>query len=184
MFVCVYVHMYVCMYVCMYICMYVCTYVHMYVCTYVCMYANYILTLSMYVIWLLMLSLQAVVLTSYSYVASVSGIVCMLINIVNVCVVCGREFDRLSYGILWPIIEANQIARMFCSDINPLFGFGPYATRRCRENGTWERVDTSQCSIRPTQRHVIIILYSTYAMFNESAVTSSPEIEQVRLSLF
>ena len=99
------------------------------------------------------------------------------------CIVCGREFDRLSYGILWPIIEANEVARVFCSDITPLFGFGPYATRRCRENGTWERVDTSQCSIRSTQRYVII-LYSTYAMFSDkSSVMSSPEIEQVSFKL-
>ena len=98
------------------------------------------------------------------------------VNILNSFVVCGREFDRLSYGNLWPSIESNEVARVFCSDITPLFGFGPYATRRCRENGTWERVDTSQCTIRPTQQHYVIVLYSIYA--NQ---TSSPEIEQVCL---
>jgi len=100
----------------------------------------------------------------------------------NVCVVCGKGSDRLSHGVLWPVTEVTKVARVFCSDINPSFGFGPYATRRCKRNGTWDKVDISQCSVIPMQRN-LIIMYSTYAMLsNESAVTSSPEIEQVRLS--
>lgn len=96
-------------------------------------------------------------------------------------VVCGRELDSVSYGILWPVIEASKVARVFCSDITPLFGFGPYATRKCRKNGTWAKVDTSQCSVRPTQRYVIL-LYSIYTMFsNKISVASLPEIEQVCL---
>ena len=62
-----------------------------------------------------------------------------------------------------------------------MFSFGPYATRRCGANGTWDRVDTSQCSVRPTQQYVII-MYSTYVMSNNES-TVITEIEQVRLSL-
>ena len=53
------------------------------------------------------------------------------------------------------------MAERFCSDINPSFVFGPTATRRCREDATWSRVDTSQCTISPTQQSTIV-LYSTY----------------------
>ena len=95
--------------------------------------------------------------------------------------VCGRGFDCLSYGVLWPVIEANEVASIYCSDITPMFNFGPFATRRCGANGTWDRVDTSQCSVRSTQQYVIV-MYSTYAMSsNESNVI--PESEQVCLSL-
>lgn len=105
---------------------------------------------------------------------------CVLTHL-NAYLVCGRGFDSLSYGVLWPVTEANEVASVFCSDIIPTFGFGPYATRRCRENGTWDTVDTSQCSVRPTQQYTII-LYSTYVMStNGSAIASLPEIEQVCL---
>ena len=63
----------------------------------------------------------------------------------------------------------------FCSDVNPSFGFGPHATRRCREDATWSTVDTSQCSIRPMQQSTIVV-YSTYT---EDNITNSYEIEQV-----
>lgn len=92
-------------------------------------------------------------------------------------VVCGRGFDRLSYGVLWPVITANEVAGVYCSDIIPMFGFGPRAMRRCRANGTWDRVDMSQCSVTPTQRHVTI-MYSTYAMYSNDT-TVILEIEQV-----
>ena len=64
----------------------------------------------------------------------------------------------------------------FCSDVNPSFGFGPRAIRRCRENATWSTVDTSQCSIRPMQQSTIVV-YSTYAV--DDNIMASAEIEQV-----
>ena len=91
-----------------------------------------------------------------------------------------ENLDRLSYGILWPITEIGKVVEHFCSDINPSFGFGPRATRRCRENGTWSTVDTSQCSIRPMQQSTIVV-YSTYTeedSINNDFKTST-EIEQV-----
>ena len=75
-------------------------------------------------------------------------------------VACGR-LDRLSHGVLWPITIVNDTAKVLCSIVNPSFGFGPYATRHCRENAAWSRVDTSQCSIRPQQQTTIVV-YSTY----------------------
>ena len=63
--------------------------------------------------------------------------------------------------MLWPITRAKKMAERFCSDINPSFVFGPTATRRCREDATWSRVNASQCTISPTQQSTIV-LYSTY----------------------
>ena len=68
----------------------------------------------------------------------------------------------------------------FCSDVNPSFGFGPHATRHCREDATWSTVDTSQCSIRPIQQSTILV-YSTYTEednINNDFITSA-EIERV-----
>ena len=93
---------------------------------------------------------------------------------------CG-DLNRLSLGILWPITSANKMAEILCSDINPSFGFGPTATRRCREDATWSRVDTSQCTINPTQQSTIV-MYSTYVevvSVNSTESITSPEIEQV-----
>ena len=73
------------------------------------------------------------------------------------------------------------MAEIYCSDINPSFGFGPTATRSCREDATWSRVDTSQCTISPIQQ-LTIIMYSTYVevvTVNNSEVITSPGIEQV-----
>ena len=82
--------------------------------------------------------------------------------------------------MLWPITKAGETAEVFCSNVNPSFGFGPYATRQCRESETWSGVDTSQCSIRPQQQSTIVV-YSTYIeveSININDVTSA-EIEQV-----
>ena len=74
------------------------------------------------------------------------------------------------------------MAEEFCSKINPSFGFGPTATRNCRENGTWGRVDTSQCTARPAQQSTFVV-YSTYVEVDNindaSTEVTSPEIEQV-----
>lgn len=94
---------------------------------------------------------------------------------------CG-SLSRLSYGVLWPITKLKNTAKIFCSDINPLFGFGPYATRYCREDATWSTVDTSQCSIMPVQKFTIVV-YSIYVEednINNEFVTSA-EIEQVSM---
>ena len=96
-------------------------------------------------------------------------------------VACGKEHDeRFSYGVLWPITKVNSVAEVFCTDINPSFGFGPYATRNCTSNDVWGRVDTSQCSISPTRQSNIVV-YSNFIPVpsSESDVTSIPEIEQV-----
>ena len=93
---------------------------------------------------------------------------------------CG-DLDRLSLGILWPITSANKMEEILCSDINPSFEFGPTATRRCREDATWSRVDTSQCTISPTQQSMIV-MYSTYVevvTVNSFEIITFPEIEQV-----
>ena len=74
------------------------------------------------------------------------------------------------------------MAEIFCNDVNPSFGFGPNATRSCREDGTWSRVDTSQCTISPTQQQSTIVMYSTYvevATVNGTENITSPEIEEV-----
>ena len=71
-------------------------------------------------------------------------------------VACGG-LDRLSHGVLWPIARIGETVEMFCSEVNPSFGFGPYATRKCRDDGTWSRVDTSQCIIRPMQESAIVL---------------------------
>ena len=94
-------------------------------------------------------------------------------------IACG-SLDRLSHGVLWPITEVNNTVEEFCSNVNPSFGFGPYATRHCRENATWSRVDTSQCSIRPRQQSSIVV-YSTYIEVDNinSTNVSSTKIEQV-----
>ena len=94
---------------------------------------------------------------------------------------CG-DLDRLSHGILWPITRANETAEIFCIDVNPSFGFGPTATRSCREDATWSRVDTSQCTISPTLQSTIV-MYSTYVevvTVNSTEIISSPDIDQVR----
>ena len=96
-------------------------------------------------------------------------------------VACG-DLDRLSHGILWPITRANEMVEIFCSDINPSFGFGPNATRSCREDATWSIVDTSQCTISPTQQQSTIVIYSTYVEVdnvNGTEIITSPEIKQV-----
>ena len=69
---------------------------------------------------------------------------------------------------------------MFCSDLNPSFGFGPYATRRCRDDATWSRVDTSQCSIRSMQQSTIVVSSIFIEVDNIDAINiTSPEIMQV-----
>jgi len=95
---------------------------------------------------------------------------------------CGRiADDRFSYGVLWPLTRANSFAEVFCTDINPSFGFGPYATRSCISNDIWGRVDTSQCNIRRTRRSNTLV-YSNFvtAFSGESGTITIPEIEQVR----
>ena len=105
-----------------------------------------------------------------------------VITVDNWFTACG-DLDRLSHGILWPITRANEMAEILCSDINPSFIFGPTATRRCREDATWSRVDTSQCTISPTQQ-TTIVMYSTYVdvvTVNNSEVITSPEIDKVSI---
>ena len=82
--------------------------------------------------------------------------------------------------MLWPLTEVGKTVETFCSDLNPSFGFGPYAIRRCRENATWSRVDTSQCSIRPMQQSTIVVS-SIYVEVDNINATNiiSPEIMQV-----
>ena len=95
-------------------------------------------------------------------------------------IACGG-LDRLSHGILWPITTANEMAEILCSDVNPSFGFGPTATRSCREDATWSRVDSSQCTISPTQQSTIV-MYSTYVevvTVNSTENITSPVIEEV-----
>ena len=86
--------------------------------------------------------------------------------------------------MLWPITEAGKTVETFCSDINPSFGLGPYATRRCRNDATWSRVDTSQCSIRPIQQSTIVV-YSVYVEVDsiDSTNINSPEIMQVSIGI-
>jgi len=93
-----------------------------------------------------------------------------------------RSLDRLSYGILWPITEAGETVDIFCNDVNPLLGFGPYATRRCREDATWSRVDTSQCSIRPMQPQSTIVVYSFYVEMDSTNITNITSTEITRVS--
>lgn len=83
---------------------------------------------------------------------------CSILRIIFIA--CGN-LDRLSHGVLWPITKVNRTAEVFCSDVNPSFGFGPYATRRCRGDETWSTVDTSQCSIRPMQTTTFVV-FSAY----------------------
>ena len=99
-------------------------------------------------------------------------------------IACGKE--RFSYGVLWPITRVNSFAEVFCSDINPSFGFGPYATRNCTGNDVWDRVDTSQCSIRPSRQSNIVVFSNFITVpVDESDNISIPGIEQVRCySLF
>ena len=82
--------------------------------------------------------------------------------------------------MLWPITETGETERIFCSTVNPSFGFGPYATRRCRDDATWSRVDTSQCNIRPMQQSTIVVS-SIYVEVDEiNAINmNSPEIIEV-----
>ena len=70
---------------------------------------------------------------------------------------------------------------MFCTDVNPSFGFGPNAIRTCKEDATWSEVDTLHCTVRPTQS--VIVVYSTFVVVDNinSTNISSPEIEEVRL---
>ena len=98
----------------------------------------------------------------------------------NCFIACGN-LNRLSHGILWPITKVNEtVEGILCSDVNPSFGFGPNAIRRCREDATWSRVDTSQCTVSDTRRSTIV-MYSTYVEVdsNNDANITSPEIEQV-----
>ena len=82
--------------------------------------------------------------------------------------------------MLWPITKVGETAEMFCSDLNPSFGFGPYATRRCRDDATWSRVDTSQCNIRPMQQSTIVVSSIFVEVDNINATNiTSPEIMQV-----
>ena len=95
-------------------------------------------------------------------------------------VACGG-LDRLSHGILWPITRANEMAEILCIDVNPSFGLGPTATRSCREDATWNRVDTSQCTVSPIQQSTIV-MYSTYVevvTVNSTENITSPVIEEV-----
>ena len=82
--------------------------------------------------------------------------------------------------MLWPVTEAGKTVETFCSDLNPSFGFGPYATRRCRDNATWSRVDTSQCSIRPMQQSTIVVssIFVEVDSINSTNINSA-EIMQV-----
>ena len=111
----------------------------------------------------------------YSYITCSTAL--HVIPLDNWFTACG-DLDRLSLGILWPITSANKMEEILCSDINPSFEFGSIATRRCREDATWSRVDTSQCTISPTQQSTII-MYSTYVTVNSSEIITSPEIDKV-----
>ena len=94
-------------------------------------------------------------------------------------VACG-SLDRLSHGFLWPITKAGETEEIFCSTVNPSFGFGPYATRRCRDDATWSRVDTSQCNIRPMQQSTIVVLSIFVEVDDTNAINiTSPEITEV-----
>jgi len=94
------------------------------------------------------------------------------------CVACGK--DVFSYGVLWPITQVNSVAEVFCTEINPLFGFGPYATRNCTSNNVWGGVDTSQCSIRLASP-LNTVVYSDFITLPsiEANVTSIPASERV-----
>ena len=82
--------------------------------------------------------------------------------------------------MLWPITKAGETEEIFCSTVNPSFGFGPYATRRCRDDATWSRVDTSQCNIRPMQQSTIVVSSIFIEVDNINAVNiTSPEITEV-----
>ena len=96
----------------------------------------------------------------------------------NFFVACG-SLDRLSLGVLWPIVEIGETVEMFCSEVNPSFGFGPYATRKCRDDGTWSRVDTSQCIIRPMQESAIVLssIYVEVDTINTTSLNAFYEME-------
>ena len=68
---------------------------------------------------------------------------------------------------------------MFCSEVNPSFGFGPYARRPCRDDETWSRVDTSQCNIRPMQESAIVLssIYVEVESINATNITDLYEME-------
>ena len=85
--------------------------------------------------------------------------------------------------MLWPVTEAGKTVETFCSYLNPSFGFGPYATRRCRENATWSRVDTSQCSIRAMQQSTIVI-YSIYVELDNINATNITSAETMQVSSY
>jgi len=93
---------------------------------------------------------------------------------------CGSADGLLSYGVLWPITQVNSVAEVFCTEISPSFGFGPYATRNCTSNDVWGEVDTSQCSVMPTRQSNTVV-YSDYITVpsSQSDNPSSPIIDKV-----
>ena len=68
---------------------------------------------------------------------------------------------------------------IFCSEVNPSFEFGPYATRTCRDDGTWSSVDTSQCIIRPMQESAIVLssIYVEVESINAINLTTFYDME-------
>ena len=84
----------------------------------------------------------------------------------------------LSHGFIWSTTQVNETARMQCSEIRGVFWSGLYASRKCLNDGVWDEVDMSQCTIKNSDE-LPFIVYSLYLEMPEHINSSFLTLNQV-----
>ena len=85
----------------------------------------------------------------------------------------------LSHGFIWSTTQVNETARMQCSEISGVFWSGLYATRKCLNDGAWDEVDMSQCTMRDNK--TALIIYSTHLNITDNGLHSSSQINNTEV---
>ena len=80
----------------------------------------------------------------------------------------------ISHGLVWSTTEVNKTARIQCSEISRSFWTGLYATRKCLDDGVWDAVDVSQCTIKEDK--LSFIIYSTLLNLTDGGFNSASQI--------
>ena len=78
----------------------------------------------------------------------------------------------MSHGLIWSTTQVDETARIQCSKISGVFWPDLYATRKCLDDGVWDEVDMSQCTIKDSDEMPLIV-YSTYLQIPEHIINGS-----------
>ena len=73
-----------------------------------------------------------------------------------------------------------QRVQIRCSQFHQSFQSGVYVTRLCNENGEWEQIDFSDCTMRNGSTPIIILEYN----HNISNLNSSSIVSEVSVPLY